>query len=270
MPFQEPNLPILGNLPLTQNHNGHAEEPVQQVEYGGSSDDSSLDKMPAQSKRKRLSGLTSRTKAKTKKLLKIKSADGNASEPEEDGVLEELEHNPAFATSKLEKRKRFKPGKKAGRALDTVQALGKAVIHPKNGIKRGATRTTAGQLSKVDRPYLSRKADLDFLEAHDNLQRAECGASSRQGTSDEERDELDGIVDSHRDKINEMEAHRESLKAAWVTSRHVRRVRVVPKRHINFPDNEFFIERNDRGEIVRYDWLYWLGYVCHNLASRAR
>jgi len=262
MPFQEPDLPILDNPHLFQSQNGNADGPAQLVAQRESSDDGSIYKMLGPSKRKRLSGLSSRTKAKTKKLLKLKSTDGNAAEPEEDGSLDELEHNPAFATSKLEKRKRFRPGKKAERALGTVQALGHAVIHPKDGIKKGATRTTAGQLSKVDRPYLSPKADLELLEAHDNLQRAESTRSSQQGTTDEEHDEHDGLVNSRREKIREMEAHRESLKVAWTTSRHVRRVRVVPKRHINFPDNEYFVERDDRGEFLRYDWLKWLGYVC--------
>ncbi|KAL2047929.1 hypothetical protein ABVK25_011198 [Lepraria finkii] len=47
-----------------------------------------------------------------------------------------------------------------------------------------------------------------------------------------------------------MEVHRESLRAAWTTRRHVRRVRVVPKR---------YVERDDGGNFVRYDWLGWLG-----------
>ncbi|KAK4696995.1 hypothetical protein P7C71_g1006, partial [Lecanoromycetidae sp. Uapishka_2] len=257
--LEEPDLPLLNGLDPTQNQNGNAEETIYHGEDGGSSDDGSIDKMPSPSKRKRFSGFTSRTKAKTKKILKLKGADGEVSETEEDGVLEQLEHNPAFATSKLEKKKRLRPGKKAERALGNVQALGKTIIHPIDGIKRGATRTTAGQLSKVDRPYLSRKADLDLLEAHDNLKQAESTCSSQQGTTDDEQGELAGVLDSHRDRIKEMEAHRESLKAAWTTSRHVRRVRVVPKRHMKFPDNEHFEERDDHGQVLRFDWFKWLG-----------
>ena len=99
---------------------------------------------------------------------------------------------------------------------------------------------------------------MEFLQAHDNLKRAESTSSSKQGTSDEERNSLLG---GHRDKIREIEEHRESLRAAWTTSRHVRRARVVPKRHINFPNNEYFLKKNERGELVGYDWLKWLGYV---------
>lgn len=265
MPFQGPRPPLMNNIHYSQSQNDDVDRTVHHVEYSGSSDDGNVDNVPSPSKRKRLSGLTHKAKAKTKKLLKIKGANGDESETEEDGILEQLEHNPAFATSKLEKRKRFRPGKKAERAKENIQALGNTIIHPIDGIKRGATRTTAGQLSKAGRPYISRNADLELLEAHDDLLRAESSRSSQQGVTDDEQDELDGIVDGHRDRIKEMEAHRESLKAAWTTSRHVRRVRVVPKRHMKFPDNEYFVERNDRGQVVRFDWLKWLGLVCIDL-----
>ena len=214
--------------------------------------------MPGPSKRKRLSGLTSRTKAKTKKILRIKSTNDGDSESEEDGPLGTLEHNPAFNPSVLQKRRHFRPGKTAGKAIGAIQTIGNAVVHPKHAITQGATRTAAGQLSKAERPYLSQKSNLELLQAHDDLQQAESTSSSRQVTSDEEQDTL---VASRRERIKEMEAHRESLQAAWTTSRHVRRVRVVPKRHIKFPDKEYFVERDENGNVLGYDWLSWLGYV---------
>ena len=255
MPAQELTTPATS---ISQSQDGINENQRSSIREEGSSDDESIDKMPGPSKRKRLSGLTSRTKAKTKKILKIKGANDGRSESEEEGPLGTLEHNPAFNPSDLRKRRRFRPGKTAGKALGTVQTIGNAVVHPKDAIKQGATRTTAGQLSKAERPYLSRKSDLELLQAHNDLQLAEPTGSSKQVTYDEEQDTL---VASHKDRIKEMEAHRESLRAAWTTSRHVRRVRVVPKRHINFPENDFFVERDDGGNFVRYDWLGWLGYV---------
>lgn len=216
------------------------------------SGDGSIEKMPGPSKRKQVSGLTRRTKAKTKKLFKL-----DAAEDEGEGPLDNMNHDPAFNSSQLIKKKRFRPGKTADKTLGAIQSIGNAVVHPIKSAKSTATRTTAGQLSKAERPFLSQKADTDFLHAHDNLERAESTRSSEQGTSDEEQESLIG---GHRDKIQEMEEQRESLRVAWTTSRHVRRVRVVPKRHINFPDNEYFVERDDRGECVRYDWLKWLGY----------
>ena len=43
-----------------------------------------------------------------------------------------------------------------------------------------------------------------------------------------------------------------------------RRVRVVPKRHLEFPPDEYFQVRNKQGTTPRYDWLSWLGYVGHS------
>lgn len=228
-------------------------------DHDGSSEDGSIPKMPGTSTRKRLSILKSRTKTKTKRFFKVDGAgvDGE-SEPEEDGVFDNIEHDPAFHTSALVKEKRFRPGKTADKTLGHIKSLGKAVVHPVESIKSKATRTTAGQLSKADRPYLSKTADKNYLQAHDNLKRAESTSSSKENTSDEEQQSLIG---NHRDKVREMEAHRESLRAAWTTSRHVRRVRVVPKRHVDFPDNDYFVERDEEGNYVRYDWLAWLGYV---------
>jgi len=243
-----------------QSPDGISEEPGVARKQDGSSDEDSINTMPGLLKRKRLSNLKSITKAKakTKKFFKVDDAavEGE-SKPEEDGV-QNIEHDPAFHTSALVKEKRFRPAKTADKTLGHIKSLGKAVVHPVDSIKSKATRTTAGQLSKADRPYLSKKADEEYLQAHDNLKRAESTSSSKKGTSDEEQK---FIVGDHREKLREIEAHRESLRAAWTTSRHVRRVRVVPKRHIDFPNNDYFVERDDRGEVVGYDWLKWLGYV---------
>ena len=249
MTTQEPITPATS---ISQSQDGPSVQP------GDSSDDGSMDKTAGSPKRKRLSGLTSRTKAKTKKILKMKGTTDDQSDSEEEGPLSILEHNPAFNPSDLRKRRRFRPGKTAEKALGTMQTVGRVFVHPKDTIKKGATRTTAGQLSKAERPYLSQKANLDFLQAHDDLKQAESTGSSKQVTSDEEQD--DSVV-GQRDRLKEMEEHRESLRVAWITSRHVRRVRVVPKRHINFPNDDYFIERDEREQVIRYDWLTWLGYV---------
>lgn len=231
-----------------------------------SADNRSMEYPPRHSRRERLSGLTSKTKEKTKKLLRVDNSLDEQPESDDDDIFDNIEHNAAFNTSALVKQKRLRPGKAADKTLSNIKSLGKAVVHPVDSIKSKATRTTAGQLSKADRPYLSQKADLEYLDAHDNLKRAESTGSSKQGTSDEEQE---SVIGGHRDKIRELEAHRESLRVAWTTSRHVRRVRVVPKRHINFPENEYFVERNGRGEFARYDWLKWLGYVWHGLFESA-
>ena len=230
------------------------------------SDDGSLVKMPAMSKRKGFSGLTRRTKATTKNLLRLDGApeDGRSEEGGE-GLLDDMKHDPAFNSSQLIKKKTVRPGKTAHKTLGAIQSIGNAVVHPMQSARSTVTKTTANQLSKAERPFISQKSDVEFLQAHENLNRAESTSPSKQGTSEEEQESLIG---GHRDKIREMEENRESLRAAWTTSRHVRRVRVVPKRQINLPDNECFVERDKHGAFVRYDWLKWLGYVMLHRSRR--
>ena len=224
-----------------------------------------MEKMPGSPMMKRLTGLTQRTKAKTMKLLKLDgAAPDDHSKDYGQGSVNKMEDDPAFNSSLLVKKNPFRPGKTAGKTLGTIQNIGSAVVHPVKSAKSTVTRTTAGQISKAERPFLSQKADIELLEAYDSLKCTESTGSSKQNTSDEDLDSLVGI---HRDNVREMEEHRESLRAAWTTIRHVRRVRVVPKRHINFPDNEYPSERDRRGEFARFDWLKWLGYVfLHALA----
>lgn len=223
------------------------------------SDDENTEKMPEPSKRRPLSGLTRRTKAKTKKLLKLDSVVVNEpSEEEKEDPLDNMKTDSAFNSSHFIEKKRLRPGKTADKTLGAIQSIGNAVVHPIRSVKSTATRTTAAQLSKAERPFLSQKADIQYLQAHDSLQRAESMSSSKHDTSVGEQESLIG---GHEDKIREMEEHRDGQRVAWTTSRHVRRVRVVPKRHVNLPQTEIFIERDERGEFLRYDWLKWLGYV---------
>ncbi len=259
MPSSKESASLRSPKPFGFRPDGIYQEPGTTRQQDGSSDDDSINKGHGLLKRKRLLNLKSITKAKTKKLFNIDGATvDDESEPEDDGVFENIQRNPAFHTGALVKEKRFQPGKSADKTLEHIKSLGKAVAHPVDSIKSKATRTTAGQLSKADRPYLSKKADEDFLQAHDNLKRAESTSSSKKGTSDEEQE---SIISEHRERVREIEAHRESLRAAWTTSRHVRRVRVVPKRHIDFPNNDHFVQRDDSGKFASYDWLKWLGYV---------
>ena len=221
------------------------------------SDNESMEDIPGPMTRKRFSSLTGRTKAKTKKLFSLDDVDADEqSQDNQEDPLDILKTDPAFNSSQLIKKRRFRLAKTADKMLGAIQSLGNAVVHPVKSAKSTATRTTASQLSKAERPFLSQKADIEFLQAHDNLKRAESTSSSKWGTSDEEQDSL---IDGHRDRVREMEEHRESLRAAWTTSRHV--VRVVSQRQIIFPDDEYFVERDEHGDFVRYEWLKWLGYV---------
>ena len=236
-------------------------------EQADASEDGTLNKIGNGSRRKKLRVLTSKTKVKTKRLFRVED-EGSTSESAESndhGVMQSLEHDPAFSHDKLHKQKRRKDGGTAYKPLNALESIATAVVHPVDAIKSKATKSTAGQLSKVDRPYISRRDDLDFLEAHDNLNHAESSRSSKQGMSDSEGDTA---TSAYREKIKEMQKHRESLRAAMTTSRYVRRVRVVPKRHMVFPDSDFFMKKDCDGD--HFDWMSWLGYVSLHTFQESR
>lgn len=71
----------------------------------------------------------------------------------------------------------------------------------------------------------------------------------------------DGDVQHYRLKLERLETHRESLRIAYMTSRHIDRVRAVPKRHLEFPKREAFLNKGQDGGVVRFRWERYLGYV---------
>lgn len=62
-------------------------------------------------------------------------------------------------------------------------------------------------------------------------------------------------------KVQKLEEHRENLRVAYATSRHIERVRVVPKRHVQCPKRENFFEKGESGETTRFSWERYLGHV---------
>ncbi|KAI9846356.1 MAG: hypothetical protein M1837_004209 [Sclerophora amabilis] len=208
------------------------------------------------SKPSRLTRITQKTKAKTKKLLDLdgrgekygKGGDRN------DDAVGRIDSDPAFNPSKLTRKRRTSGGDRADKTIDAVKSVAGTIVRPKGAIKEKATKTTAGRLSKVEHPYLSLKADLDYLRAHDVLRQAESSAAS--STSEVDK----AVAQEHRDKIEKLESHRESMRVAWTTSRHIHRVRVVPKRHLRFPERSSFKEFDESGAFVRYKWERWLGH----------
>ena len=213
------------------------------------------------SRRKKLRNLTLKTKAKTKKLLNVDSSKSEA-ESENYEALRNIKDDPAFNPTELANQKTSPTGEKTDTTTDVLQSIVNTVTHPKRTVITKVKKTTAGTLSTVQRPPLSQRADLNFLEAHENLSRAESTSSSRQTISGEEDEEWeDPATAKYRDKVATLEAHRESLRVAWTTD-HIERVKVVPKRQIKFPEAETFIERDENGSQTRYKWEQWLGYVC--------
>lgn len=201
---------------------------------------------------------------KTKeKALKILHVDGGRTSergpvPGENDAWSPIEHDPAFNTRMLDQQESVDAKVSITKVRETFRSIATAVVHPIDSVKSKATKTTAGKLSNTQRPYLSQEADLEFLNAHHDLYRTYSSRSLRRGTSNGEEDSL---TNDRKGKVEEMEAHRESLRVAWITSRHVSRVRVVAKRQIKFPSISYFTKGEVPWHLIQSEWLKWLGHV---------
>ncbi|KAL8836911.1 MAG: hypothetical protein Q9176_006041 [Flavoplaca citrina] len=204
-------------------------------------------------RRNPLEKLAGKTKQLTKRLLDpmLQQEEHQVLSRLSDPVLRVLKEDPAFNPTKLDSKPQ------SGRSLavkiqSNLQTSAAAVLHPKEGAKGKATRSTAGRLSKVERPYISKEMDHEFLEAHDKLSQAQSMATSDQLTPGPSEGD-------YEEKIEELKAQRESLRAAHTLSRHVQRVRVVPKRHIALPNKDDFVELDKEGRYIGYHWPNWIG-----------
>lgn len=216
------------------------------------------------SKRAKLRGLGHKAKEKTKHLLSV--GDARSLGGEED-VAQTFRGDPAFNPGDLRDKEKKSKRRSALDAAASLGSLGKSVMHPVDAVKGKATRTAAGKLSHMQRPYLSKDADLEFLKAHDELDQAESSRNLRQAISDD--DDQDSLVEGHRYKVEKLKAQRESLRVAWTTTRFVTRVRVVPKRHLDYPKRQTFVkDAEERRTWARYDWLTWMGHVQRQLPLR--
>lgn len=181
---------------------------------------------------------------KTKHLMGL-DTDGDDDDDERPyhDAVRELEVSPAFNKSK----KPLNVKNMADRATGAVRDKGYAIIHPKRATKTKATKAAYGKLAK-SWPRKSRQADLDFLEAHDDLTRA------REYTDDSVTGErIQGNTGKFEERIERMEREREETRVAWITARHVQRVRVVDSRYPQFPNVEFFETPDDCG-YPKFQW----------------
>lgn len=213
-----------------------------------------------QSRRGPLHSLTSRTKTKAKALLKLEKRHDRDDEGcrQDESVSEQIDKNPAFNASKAVKKDRTSIGGATGKASATLNTVVEAIAHPIDAVKSKTTRTTAGMLSEAERPKPSQDSDANLLQAQIDLNQVQASSSSRLDLNAPEQDSLENEL---RQKVEDIEAQRQGLRVAWITSRHVDRVRVVPKRYVDYPNSEAFVERDIHGAVLRYEWLKWLGYV---------
>lgn len=210
----------------------------------------------------KLNVIPNKIQAKTEQILHVNGGEEN--EPIKTEAFSIIENDPAFRPHKLidsqkeidnDKDKRAQPPS-SGKASGKLRSIAKALTHPKDSIKKKATKTIATKLSSTQRPYNSRAADQELLDAYEEVCSAQ--ASTQNVSTDGQIDTFDK---AYWRKFDEMKAQLESLRVAWTTSRHVTRVRVVPKRHMKYPDQDDFTVRDAQGHLVSFDILKWLGHV---------
>ncbi|TAQ85295.1 hypothetical protein B7494_g6393 [Chlorociboria aeruginascens] len=219
----------------------------------------------AKSKGDTLRDMKNAATEKAKDILHIDGPRRNE-QSEHNSVVKELDKSPAFDPSKFSNKSRIAPAKNTGNPIVVVlQGAIETIINPKASIKSRVTRKAAGKLAKSQANF-SRQTDLDFLEAHDELDRAR-NANTQDGDAQTERKRGGDVVEL-KERIDELEKKRQSMMVAAVTSRHVQRVGIVDLTTLPpFPPDSFFEKRDDYG-MIEFQWGKWIGYVSHNFTTQ--
>ncbi|KAL8781068.1 MAG: hypothetical protein Q9194_000575 [Teloschistes cf. exilis] len=211
------------------------------------------------SPRTKLRHLAGKTKKITKRVFSATERHDRQQDlvQDDDPAMKVLEDDAAFNLKQLNTKHQSDKGF-ATKARVNFQAIAAGLVNPKEAVKGKAVRSTAGRLSRMERPYLSKEMDHEFLEAHDNLSRMQSSASSERMSSGNDVDPSD---DECKERVEQLEAQRESLRVAYTTSQFVRRVRVVPKRHIDYPKQGDFVAKGVAQDRAIKEWLTWIGHV---------
>jgi hypothetical protein len=216
------------------------------------------------SKRTRLSGLKEnireKTKARTKKFFRVeKTGDLMDFEDGPDSKSANIHSSPAFNPGKtFEKSKENGADVGMGRKLKgAVVGIVDTVKDPKNSITKTVTGTIATKLSKSQQPFLPKTANMEFIEAHEAMEQAQVANYDCQASREE-------ALDEHKRNIKAMEKTRESVHVAWITDRHLEKVKVVRKEQRRFPNHPAdFRDFGDDGPESKGKLRYekWLGQV---------
>ncbi|KAL9586498.1 MAG: hypothetical protein Q9212_000858 [Teloschistes hypoglaucus] len=210
------------------------------------------------SPRTKLRHLAGKTKRMTKKVFSTTERHDRQQDlvQDDDPATKVLEDDAAFNLKQLNTKHQSDKGL-ATKAKVNFQAIAAGLANPREAVKGKAVRSTAGRLSRMERPYLSKEMDHELLEAHDNLSRMQSSASSRTSSGND----ADLSDDECKERVEQLEARRESLRVAYTTSQFVRRVRVVPKRHADYPRQGDFVAKGVAQDGAINEWLIWIGHV---------
>jgi len=163
------------------------------------------------------------------------------------GMLDEPEEPPAHGPV----------GTAIRNPVDTMKEAGRIIAHPRNHAKRAA----AAQVTASENPFLSEGMDEQLVEAHQALEDLEAGKQREVHAIDTSDDDLDIVNAKHN--IEFLNTERETRKSAWITSKHVRRVRAVRLPMVEeMPDMDDFYIRDRYGLKGRWVWEMYFGRVC--------
>jgi hypothetical protein len=230
-------------------------DPLQEMLHGAGSDSEHGIAPPtaaSPSKRIHVRSMAKRTMQKTKSVLNLDDTPDSrpGSEIEEGDLFADPAFNPSIILNGEPAQPRLPP---ATNTKGKLKAASDAIAHPRRTIRNKVTRTAAGKISTVQRPFLSGNHDRDLLAAHDELNEAISSHSSAYGgeSTGWESDEYQA-----RQKVEKIEEARENAKIAWAIGRHVQRVKVVGKMP-HRPREQDFVEKNSSGQET-FRWDIWI------------
>lgn len=230
-------------------------------DFSTSESDEGLDDAPVEphspTKIAKVKHLKQKTKSKAKELLGLKAPEDSEPETLTKKVIENVNEDPAFNPARALDGGPPDVNKTSPKDLkEAAKGVIDSVTHPATSTKNVFKRRAAKEISRAQRPFLSAEDDHELLAAHDELARASSASGANSASDSNEED-----LEERRQKIERLEAHRDSLRIAWTVGRHVDRVRTINHHDIVFPRKEDFIERDAMGKEIRFKWDEYIGHV---------
>ncbi|KAL1963987.1 hypothetical protein VTN77DRAFT_7662 [Rasamsonia byssochlamydoides] len=205
---------------------------------------------------------------------------------------EYLKTDPAFnpvevITSKPPPARNTVPGPKTlqGGVKGATKEIIGTVLHPRRAVIHHYRAKTAKYLASPKRPYISPTSNRGFLAAHDETTDGNSSGRKRRKTGNKtsrtnpsceqdssgrsgEKMAMNGVESTSLAKmeasnVEKLESHRQSLAVAWMTGRHIKRVRLAPSRVVDYPrlDDEKFMEKDDSNTVVRFKWERYIAQL---------
>lgn len=174
---------------------------------------------------------------------------------DESALVAELQEDPGLNPSQANPSARYEEehgkGEKTKKLLKTVA---ETIAHPKEAIHKHSHKKAAAVLA-TSRPVIPKKNDQEFLEASDRVEGRDMGAGAQQQDSGGlESGEGD---DDQADDVKELQdlmGERDSLRVAWTTDLHLRRVAAVERNVRRLPKLvDFEVLDDDGSKMIQWD-----------------